>query len=79
MPINRKSTIHTMERTHFIRFEAVLAEKDKTGVRLAEQMDRIIGTVSLRMTNKVQPSVKQFYDIAKHLDVEVRNLLLSSK
>ena len=36
-------------------------------------------TVSRWMTNKVQPSVEQLYDIAKHLDVDVRDLLVSSK
>ena len=36
----------------------VLAEKEKTGTRLSEQMGRNIGTVSRWMTNKVQPSVE---------------------
>jgi hypothetical protein len=31
------------------------------------------------MTNKVQPSVEQLYDIAKYLDVDVRELLVSTK
>ena len=44
-----------------------------------QQMGRNIGTVSRWMTNKVQPSVEQLYDIAKHLDVEVRELLVASK
>lgn len=49
-----------------------------------------ISTVSRWMTNrsalwdacqskKVQPSVEQFYEIAHHLDVDVRELLVSSK
>ena len=58
---------------------AVLAEQDKTGTWLSEQMGRNLGTVSRWMTNKVQPSVEQLYDIAKHLDVDVRELLVSSK
>ena len=61
------------------KVKAVLAEKDKTGTWLSEQMGRNIGTVSRWMTNKVQPSVEQLYDIAKHLDVEVRELLVASK
>jgi transcriptional regulator with XRE-family HTH domain len=56
-----------------------LAEKEKTGTWLSEQMGRNIGTVSRWMTNKVQPSVEQLYDIAKHLDVDVRELLISTK
>jgi hypothetical protein len=31
------------------------------------------------MTNKVQPYVEQLYDIAKHLDVDVRELLVATK
>ena len=58
---------------------AVLAEQDKTGTWLSEQMGRNLGTVSRWMTNKIQPSVEQLFDIAKHLDVDVRDLLVSSK
>lgn len=61
------------------KVKALLVEKDKTGTWLSEQMGRNIGTVSRWMTNKVQPSVEQLYDIAKHLDVDVRELLVSSK
>ena len=57
----------------------VLAEKEKTGTWLSEQMGRNIGTVSRWMTNKVQPSVEQLYEIAHHLDVDVRELLVLSK
>ena len=57
----------------------VLAEKEKTGTWLSEQMGRNIGTVSRWMTNKGQPSVEQLYEIAHHLDVDVRELLVSSK
>jgi transcriptional regulator with XRE-family HTH domain len=42
-------------------------------------MGRNIGTVSRWMTNKVQPSVEQLYDIVKHFDVDVKELLVSSK
>ena len=57
----------------------VLAEKEKTGTWLSEQMGHSISTVSRWMTNKVQPSVEQLYEIAHHLDVDVRELLVSSK
>ena len=68
-----------MEKTHYNRIKAVLAENDRTGVWLAEQMDKNIGTVPRWTTNKIQPSVEQLYVIAKHLDVDVRELLVSSK
>lgn len=65
-----------MDNPHYNRIKAVLAEKDKTGTWLSEQMGRNIGTVSRWMTNKVQPSVEKLYDIAHHLDVDVRELLV---
>ena len=61
------------------RIKAGLAEKVKTGTWLSEKMDRNIGTVSRWMTNKVQPSVEQLFEIARHLDVDVKELLVSSK
>lgn len=36
----------SMEKTHYNRIKAVLTEKDKTGMWLAEQMDKNVGTVS---------------------------------
>jgi len=57
----------------------VLAEKKKTGTWLSEQMGHNISTVSRWMTNKVQPSVEQLYEIARHLDVDAKDLLVSSK
>ena len=57
----------------------VLAEKEKTGTWLFEQMGHNISTVSRWMTNKVQPSVEQLFEIANHLDVDVKELLVSSK
>ncbi len=67
------------EYTHYNRIKAVLAEKNKTGTWLSEQMGRNLGTVSRWMTNKVQPSVELLFDIAKHFDVDVRELLVSTK
>ena len=59
--------------------KVVLAEKERTGTWLSEQMGHSISTVSRWMTNKVQPSVEQLYEIARHLDVDVKELLVSSK
>ena len=68
-----------MEIQRYNRLKIVLAEKERTGTWLSEQMGHSISTVSRWMTNKVQPSVEQLYDIAKHLDVDVRELLVSTK
>lgn len=57
----------------------VLAEKEKTGTWLSEQMGHNISTVSRWMTNKVQPSVEQLYEIVRHLDVDVKELFVASK
>ena len=40
------------------QFKIVLAEKEKTGTWLSEQMGHSICTVSRWITNKVQPSVE---------------------
>ena len=61
------------------QFKIVLAEKEWTGTWLSEQVGHNICTVSRWMTNKVQPSVEQLYEIARHLDVDVKELLVSSK
>ena len=72
------------------QFKIVLAEKEKTGTWLSEQMAHSISTVSRWMTNrsalwdacqskKVQPSVEQLYEIAYYLDIDVKELLVSSK
>ena len=65
--------------THYNRIKYVLAEKNKTGTWLSEQMDRSLGTVLRWMTNKVQPSLERLYEISYHLDMDVKKLLVSSK
>jgi transcriptional regulator with XRE-family HTH domain len=67
------------EYTHYNLIKSVLADNKKTGTWLSEQIGRNRGTISRWMTNKVQPSVEHLYDIAKHLDVDVRELLVASK
>lgn len=67
------------EYTHYNRIKSVLAEKNKTGTWLSKQKGRSHYAISRWMTNKVQPSVEQLHDIAKHLDVDVRELLITSK
>ena len=66
-----------MEIQRYNRLKIVLAEKERTGTWLSEQMGHSISTVSRWMTNKVQPSVEQLYEIARHLDVDVKELLVS--
>ena len=72
-------TKSNMEIQRYNRLKIVLAEKERTGTWLSEQMGHSISTVSRWMTNKVQPSVEQLYEISRLLDVDVKELLVSSK
>lgn len=68
-----------MERQHYNMLKIVLVKKEITDTWLSEQMGHNISTVSDWMTNKVQPSVEQFYVVACHLDVDVKDLFISTK
>ena len=59
------------------RLKVVLAEQNRSGKWLAEQLGKTDTTVSRWVQNKVQPSVEQLFDIAKVLDVDVKDLLNS--
>ena len=48
-------TKSNMEIQRYNRLKIVLAEKERTGTWLSEQMSHSISTVSRWMTNKVQP------------------------
>jgi len=61
------------------RVKAVLAEKRKTSNWLAETLGKNRTTVSKWCTNQMQPTVETLYEIAEALDVDVRELLVSSK
>lgn len=68
-----------MDNINFNRIKAVLAEKDVTSKALAKRLDKTEQTVSRWCTNDVQPSVENLYQIAKFLDVDIRELLVSTK
>lgn len=61
------------------RLKIVLAEKNRTGKWLAEQIGKNEATISRWCSNKVQPSVSQLNEIANILGVDIRDLLKSSK
>lgn len=60
------------------RIKVVLAEQNRSGKWLAEQLGKTDTTVSRWVQNKVQPSVEQLFDIAKVLGVDVKSLLNSN-
>ena len=61
------------------RIKAVLAEKGKTNNWLAETLEMNRTTVSKWCTNQMQPTVETLFEIAEVLEVDVRELLVSTK
>ena len=57
------------------RLRVVWAEKEITNLWLAEQMGVTDMTVSRWKTNKIQPSMAQFVEIARLLQVDIKDLL----
>lgn len=61
------------------RLKVVLVENKRTNKWLSEQLGKDQATVSKWCTNKVQPSLDTLMEIANLLDVDVKDLLKSSK
>lgn len=61
------------------RLKVILAEKSRTNKWLAEQLGKSEVTVSRWVTNEIQPSMEMFLAIAKLLDVDVKDLINSTK
>lgn len=57
------------------RIRVVLAEKQLTNRWLADKMGVTDMTVSRWKTNKIQPSMAQFVEIAQLLQVDIKDLL----
>lgn len=60
------------------RIKVMLAEKEKTNKWLAEQVGKDPATISKWCTNMAQPSLEMLFQIAKVLNVEVKDLLRES-
>ena len=61
------------------RIKAILAEQGKTNNWLSEELGKNRTTVSKWCTNQMQPTMKTLFEIADVLDVDVRELLVSTK
>jgi transcriptional regulator with XRE-family HTH domain len=61
------------------RLKVVLVERKKTGKWLAEVLGKNEATVSRWCSNVSQPSLEMLFAIAKALNVDVRELLISTK
>lgn len=61
------------------RIKVVLAEKKITNKKLSEMLNKTPTTVSRWCNNEMQPSLETLVEIASQLDVDVRELINSTK
>lgn len=61
------------------KLKVILVEKKRTGKWLAEILGKNEATVSRWCTNESQPSLETLFEIAKVLDVDIKELLVSTK
>lgn len=61
------------------RIKIVLVEKDKTGRWLAEQLGVSVTTTSRWCSNSTQPDLITLAKIASLLDVDIKELIASTK
>ena len=61
------------------RLKVVLVEKNKTSKWLAETLGKDPATVSKWCTNTSQPSIETFLEIARLLEVDIKDLLVESR
>ncbi|HAT61917.1 MAG: helix-turn-helix transcriptional regulator [Prevotella sp.] len=64
-----------MADERYNRIRVAMAEHERSNKWLAEKLGKSGTTVSRWITNKSQPSIEQLYEIAKALNVDVRELL----
>lgn len=68
-----------MANAVYNRIKAVLAEQQRTNLWLADKLDMSPNTVSKWSTNTMQPTIETLFRIAKALNVEARELLVTWK
>ena len=68
-----------MARKDINRIKIVLVENKRTAKWLADQLGKDPATVSKWCTNVSQPSLDTLVEVSKALDVDVRELLVSTK
>ncbi len=64
-----------MENKDLNRIKVVLAEKKRTNKWLAEQLGKDPATISKWCTNTAQPSLELLLQMAKCLDVDLKELI----
>ena len=71
-------TYHMEDNNNLNRIKVALVEHKKTSKWLAEQMEKSDTTVSRWVSNKIQPSLEQLFEIARILNMDVKDLLNSN-
>ena len=66
-----------MERIN--RIKEILVIQGKTQVWLAQKLEKSATAIAAMCNNKTQPHLKELKKIAKILDVDIRELLVSTK
>ena len=77
--INFALKFNFMLMTDLNRIKVILVEKKRTNKWLAEELGKDPATVSKWCTNTSQPDIYTFAKIADLLDVDIRDLLISTK
>lgn len=68
-----------MSKQKYNRIKSLLVEHDKSAKWLADELGKDKSTVSRWCTNDMQPPVETFYQIAKLLEIDVRELFVPYK
>jgi transcriptional regulator with XRE-family HTH domain len=61
------------------RLKVVLVEQKRTGKWLAETLGKNEATISRWCTNETQPSLETLLEIAKVLNIDIRELINATK
>lgn len=68
-----------MSKKQINRLKVVLAEKEVKNKWLAEKLNKDESTISQWCTNKRQPSLITLKSISELLDIDIRDLLITTK
>ena len=74
-----KYQVRSVDMKRINRLKVVLVEKQRTGKWLAEELGKDPATVSRWCSNSIQPSVETFAKIAELLNIDMKELLNSSR
>lgn len=72
------TNLNMLETSSLNRIKAALADRRKTSRWLAGELGKSETTVSRWVSNKVQPSIEQLFEIANALNMDVKELLVSN-